>query len=581
MLQQRVGLSKGRRLRRWRPETGAFVMAVILIVLGFYFVYPVVLIAVNSFNITPSIIHPPTWGLDNWRTAFRDPELFEAVFNSVYIFVLSTSITFPLAVLISWALARVKMPFTYGLEFMFWVAFLVPGISSTLGWIMLLDPELGVINKGLEALPFIDHGPFNINSIQGIVWIHVIGRGVASSVMLLTPAFRNMDVTLEEAGRVSGASNLSTMMRVTLPVMMPPMVIVLALQLTRVFESFETEQLLGLPFGFFVYSTKIFQFARMTPPEYGQATALASITLVLVAFIIPLQRWLIHRRRHTTVTGSFKPGRIDVGRWAYVIFGSIVALLLLKIVAPVLSLLVGSVMWRAGFWVPDPFTLDHWRFVLGDSLFITSLTNTLWIASVAAIASPLLFSLLGYILVRTRWPGRGWLDTMIWVSAVIPGMLSGLGLLWMFLGTPFLVPIYGTLIPLVIVVIIQGNTTGTQLSKAVFLQMGADMEEQARISGAGWLRTYVTVWLPLIMPTMILLATINFVQAATTTSSIILLATRGTMTLSIMALELAHPDVARIEEAGIISLFIMVMSGGLALTARAFGLRVGIRERRY
>ena len=111
--------------------------------------------------------------------------------------------------------------------------------------------------------------------------------------------------------------------------------------------------------------------------------------------------------------------------------------------------------------------------------------------------------------------------------------------------------------------------------------MGADMEEQARISGAGWLRTYFRVWIPLIMPTMILLATINFVQAATTTSSIILLATRGTMTLSIMALELAHPDVARIEEAGIISLFIMVASAGLALTARAFGLRVGIRERRY
>ena len=46
-------------------------MAVILIVLGFYFVYPVVLIAVNSFNTAPSIINPPEWGLDNWRIAFR------------------------------------------------------------------------------------------------------------------------------------------------------------------------------------------------------------------------------------------------------------------------------------------------------------------------------------------------------------------------------------------------------------------------------------------------------------------------------------------------------------------------------
>lgn len=555
-------------------------MAVILIVLGFYFVYPVVLIGINSFNITPSIIHPATYGLDNWRIAFRDPEIFEAIGNSLLIFALSMAINFPLAVLIAWSLARVRMPFTYGLEFGFWVAYMVPGISSTLGWIMLLDPALGFINKGLVFLPFIDNGPFDIFSIPGIVWVHVMGRGVASQVMLLTPAFRNMDAALEDASRVSGTSNIGTMMKVTLPVMLPPIVIVFALQMTRVFDSFEIEQLLGIPFGFFVYSTKIFEFARLSPPEYGQATALASLTLILVAVIVPFQRWLIHRRIHTTVTGSFKPGRVDLGSWGHVIFGGIIFLLFLKIVAPVLSLLLGSFMWRAGFWFGDPFTLDHWRFVLTDALFLNSLANTVWIALIAAVMSPLLFSALGYIIVRSKWPWRGSLDTLIWVSAVIPGMLSGLGLLWMFLGTPFLVPLYGTLVPLIIVVIISGNTTGTQISKAVFLQMGSDMEEQARVSGAGWLRTYFRVWIPLIMPTLILLATMNFVSAATTTSSIILLATRGTMTLSIMALELAHPDVSRIEEAGIISLFIMLMSMGLALTARAFGLRLGIRERR-
>jgi iron(III) transport system permease protein len=557
-------------------------MVVILLTLGFYFLYPIFLIGMNSFNITNSLLADPVYGLDNWRSAFSQPELFTAVGNTFLIFGLQLVIGFPIAIAIAWSLARARMPFTYGLEFLFWVAYLVPSISITIGWMLLMDPVLGFLNRAITWLPFVDSGPFNIFSVPGIIWVHIVGSTVPSGVILLTPAFRNMDVSLEEASRVSGSSNLRTMLRVTLPVMTPPMVVVFALRVVRMFESFETEQLLGVPFGFFVYSTKLFELARESPPQYGAATALGSITLLLVAFIIPIQRWLVSRRQYTTVTGSFKPGRVNLGPWTWLIFGAIVFVLVLLIVAPVLSLLLGSFMLRAGIFILTPtYTLDHWRFVLTDDIFLNSLKNTLWLATTAAIVSPLLFSMLAYIIVRTKWIGRVALDSLIWISAVIPGMLAGLGLLWMFVGTPFLRPLYGTLIPLIIVVIIQGNTTGVQISKAFYLQMGADLEEQARVSGAGWWTTYFKIWLRLMMPTLVLLAVMNFMYAATTTSSIILLAPRGTRTLSILALEFAAPGVGLREAAGIVSLITLFLAVGMAVTARAFGLRLGIRERRY
>ena len=105
------------------------------------------------------------------------------------------------------------------------------------------------------------------------------------------------------------------MLRVTLPLMISPMILVFALQLLRVFSSFETELLLGTPFGFFVYSTKIYALVRSDVPNYGEATALASITLLLLLLIVPLQRHIIQRRRYTTITGSFRPGLIDLGVW--------------------------------------------------------------------------------------------------------------------------------------------------------------------------------------------------------------------------------------------------------------------------
>ncbi|NIO07664.1 MAG: iron ABC transporter permease, partial [Deltaproteobacteria bacterium] len=87
----------------------------------------------------------------------------------------------------------------------------------------------------------------------------------------------------------------------------------------------------------------------------------------------------------------------------------------------------------------------------------------------------------------------------------MPGILSGLGLLWLFLGTPLLVAMYGTIYALVLVVILQGKLLSTQMIKSVFLQMGADLEESALVSGAGWLYTYFRIWLPLLMPTLVLI----------------------------------------------------------------------------
>ncbi|MGH7843816.1 MAG: ABC transporter permease [Candidatus Binatia bacterium] len=573
-----------------RPRTSTAIMAAILVTLGFYLIYPVSLILIQSFNTAPEIlIGTPQWGLDNWRVAFTEPRLFRALGNTIMIWMLVMLVSFPTATLIAWTLARTKIPFSHGLEFMFWISYMMPNISTTIAWIILLEPDLGFINIGLRKLfPFIGEGPFNIFSIPGILWANLMANGIAVKVMLLTPAFRNMDASMEEAARVGGASNLRTMLQVTLPLMASPMVLVFALQLLRVFQSFEIEQLLGVPFGFFVYSTMIFDMVRQEPPLYGQATALASITLLVVALIIPMQRWILQRRHYTTITGSFKPGLIDLGRWKWPLFGGVGVLIVLLTLLPAMILVLSSFMTRTGYFNIDPvFTLEHWRLVLTDNLFVDAVKVTLILASTSALLSPLLFSIFAYIMVHTRWPGRDALDFIIWGSATIPGILSGLGLLWLFLGdfppgSGFrpLAFLYGSVYALVLVVIIQGKTTGTNIFKGMFVQVGKDMEEQARISGAGWLRTYFRVWIPLLMPTWILIGTLNFVTAANTTSSIILIADRSTRTLSILALEFASPDIGMREEASIISIFLIVFTVGIASLARAFGLRLGVQHER-
>lgn len=562
---------------RKSSDVGLFVMAVLLIVFGFWIIYPIVLILISSFNAA-GFGQEPVWSFENWRTAWSDPGVFSSLWNTLLIYLLNTGIGFPIAIAVSWALARTKMPFSSGLEFMFWISFMLPNVATTVGWTFLLDPDTGILNR---ALDYVGIGAFNIYSVSGIVFAHLMANQISQGVMLLTPAFRNMNLALEEAGRTSGASNLRTMFQVTLPLMMPPILVVFMLKMSRMMQSFEVEQILGTPINFYIYSTKIYNFMHYyEPPQYGTAAALASVTLLVVVFIIVMQKWLLGRRQYTTVTGQFKPGVVDLGWLQKVIFALIVVLVAMLTVIPVITLIGGSFMTRVGFFEATPLlTTHHWNLVLSDRGFMRALITTLTLALGTSIVSPLIFSIVAYVLVRTKWPGRGMLDAIFWLSAAVPGILAGLGMLVMFLETPFLSAIYGTVYALALVMLLQGKLTSTQLVKGVLMQLGSDLEEAARTSGAGWLYTYFRIWLPLIRPTLLVLGVYHFVLAANTTSSIILLATRDTLTLSIMTLELMTNEQGRqLEAAGIISLIIVAMTVGVALVARAFGFQVGIKH---
>ena len=305
------------------------------------------------------------------------------------------------------------------------------------------------------------------------------------------------------------------------------------------------------------------------------------MTMGIIAVIFPIQRWITHRRQYTTLTGTFKPGLIEIGNWRWVFLGAILFLLTMFTVLPFTVVIVGSFMSRVGFFNAVPlWTTTHWVEVFTDPLFARGLRTTTILAVAAGIGSPLIFSMIAYLLVRTHWRWRRILDGTIWVSAVFPGIISGLGLLLMFLTVPGLRWLYSSIWALILVVLIAGNTTGTNIFKGVMIQLGSDVEEAARVSGAGWLRTYFTIVVPLLMPTMVLIGMLNFIAAASTTSSIILLASRDTITLSILGLEWASPELGRTENAGIISLVVMVYTLTLALIGRHYALKMGVRHDR-
>ena len=569
---------KPKRGVRW-SDKGTFVVGAIILTLGFYLIFPVALILGLSFNTSLLFFarEGREWGLENWRIAFADPRIFQAVWNTVWLFAISQLVSLPFSITVAWLLGRTRIPGSNWLEIGYWISYVTPG--GLIAWIILLDPDTGIANTVLELLPFVNEGPFNIYSIPGIIFIHVIGGASSTTVMILTPIFRNMDAAMEEAARVSGAGTLRTMIRVTVPIMISPIVLIFGLQLMRMFTSFERELILGMPIGFFVYSTLIFDLIRGNePPLYGQATALASLTLLVIVFIIPLQRWILTRRRYATITGSFKRGLIELGPWKWFAFAFVISDHVINAFTFAI-MIMGSLMTVAGLFILDPiFTLTHWQFVLSERASLSAIQTTLVLTFAAGIFSPLLFALLAYIIVRTRWRLRYGLDSLIWLSGAIPGILSSLGLLLMFLWVPGLNLLYGTMWVLILVVIISGNTSGVNLFKGYIVNVGDDMEEAARVAGAGWWKAFFTIWVPILAPYMVLIGLFNFNMAANTTASIILLASRETTPVSILILQWLLEGGLGKEKAAVLQIILGFITLFTAIAARHYGRKLGVRH---
>ena len=548
----------------------------LILIVGFLVLTPLFLMILNSFQ-TARPGQPIVWGLEGWVKAFTTPGIVKAMTNTVTLAFTRQVIALLIGAFFAWLIARTDIPMKGTLEFFFWLSFFLPALPETMGWILLLDPKYGLMNQGLQAIGLVSQPIFNIYSFWGIVWAHM-GGTVSVKVMLLAPAFRNLDAVLEEASKISGASGVRTFFRIIIPVMMPAILVTTILGLIRSLEAFEIELLLGTPIGLQVYSTKIHELVTWEPPQFAPAMALSTVFLGALLLMVALQRKYIGKRSYETITGrgfSIRPTPLGRLRWPAFVMVLLFAVCITLV--PTTLLLLGTFMKLFGFFnIADPWTLENWRATLSDPVLLRSLWNTLAIGFGSGLVGVFFYSLIAYVVVKTRHPGRGLLDFLSWLPWSVPGILLGIALLWTFLQTRIFLPIYGTIYILMIAMVIKSMPFGAQMIKSVLIQLGSDLEEASKVCGATWFDTFRRVILPLIMPAMITVALVGFISAARDISTVVLLGSGKSRTLSLLMLDFAAG--AEFEKATVVAVIIVGLVVGAALCARALGGQVGVRE---
>jgi iron(III) transport system permease protein len=559
---------------RFRVDGLTILYSILLVFVAFIVLYPIVLLAINSFNTAP-FGRGWTWGIENWTTSFTQPRIASALTNTVTLSVTRQFISILIGVTIAWLLARTNLPGRNWLEMGFWFALLLPHLPILMGWILLLDGHYGILVNAIRAIPGLSGFQFEIFSWWGIVVAHLVINLIPLKVFLLTPAFRNIDGALEEAARAHGASTFRSLFQIVFPLVTPAILFTALLGVIRSMQSFEIELILGGAASIDVYSTLIYREIQQSPPRYGSATALAMIVLVAMAPFIVLQQGFVARRSYQTVSGKFQARLYDLGKMRWPAFAAIAGLLFFILVLPTVFMLLSSFMKVFGvFNVPEPWTTANWGRILHDPLLLKAIGNTLIIGFGATLVSITLFTTIAYVSLRSKFFGKRLLDFLTWLPSTIPGIVTSLGLLWLFLSTPMFRPLYGTIWILIIAMGLAGITLGTQLIRNALMQLGSELEEASWAAGAGWTLTMRRVLMPLMAPTIAIVGLQSFAAAVSAVSLIALLGSAANKPLSLLQLE--YLDTGLFEPASAIGIVIFLLAVVAAVAARIVSSRVGL-----
>jgi len=567
------------RVLRWRLGRRAWAdllqprnLIILAVVLGIGYLALVPL----GFLLWGTFFDADGFTLRFFREAYASIGLGEMALNSLVFAIGSTLLSMTLGTSLAYLAVRTDVPLRRLIFAASLVPLIIPGILHTVAWILLFSPRTGLFNLVLE--PILGPGAFNIFSMQGMILVE--GLHLSPIVFLLmAAAFRSMDPALEESALMSGARMATMFRRITLPLVWPALTASILVIMVRCLEAFEVPAILGIQAREWVFTSRIWRSLQTFPPKYGQAGAFAMSLLLFTTVGVFLQSRLSQRgRAFQTVTGKgFRPRPLPLRRWRWPAVALVLAYFLIAVVMPLLILVYSSTQPFYSAPSVESFSrmsLDNYVATFTRPQSLRAFRNSLVLGIGTATAVMFGMAIASWLVVRTRLRGRWLVDNLAFLPLVIPGLVLGVALLFVYLRFPL--PIYGTLWILFIAYTTRYMPYGMRYSASSMYQISGELEESAHTSGASWWQTFRRVILPLLMPGLvagwIYIVLVSFRELA----SSILLYSPGNEVLSVLIWERwENGQFTQLAALGIVMVATLVV---LVVVASRLGARIGVKE---
>jgi iron(III) transport system permease protein len=447
--------------------------------------------------------------LSNYVALVSDRLSYAILANTLIFSGIALVIALGLGVAIAFLCERTDIPGKPVVFTLMSVSLILPNFAVALGWVFLLNPQIGLLNGALMSLLGLREAPFNIASLTGMGFVEGLNL-VPVAFVMSAAALKSMDPVLEEAASMSAATALGTFRRITLPVLAPAILGVTIYIFTLSFTAFDVPAVIGLSRRIFTFSTYIYSMLDQTveTPKYGFVAAL-SVTMIAFGAVLG---WYYNRvqrqgRKYAVISGkAFRPRILPLGRArgpaiaaiaCYFIAAQLLPLLVLAWAACLPYLQMPSAASIAQLSTSNLFRGIDFRFfgALGNTALLMLLVPTITVALSLAIS---------WVVLRSNIRYRSVFDIFAFMPHTIPAVVFSVSALFVALFVlQGIVPIYGTIWLLVMVYAVSRLGYGTRMTNSALVQINRELEEAGAASGAGFARTMRAIVLPLMRPTIL------------------------------------------------------------------------------
>ena len=447
-----------------------------------------------------------------------------------------TFLSLIVGVLMSVLVWRTDIPFKGALDILIILPLFLSPFAGLIAWVALGSAKTGFINVaanavlklvGIQTTAVVD-----IWSYAGVVWVMFLFF-CPFAYLFTTGSFRGMDSALEEAARTSGASAVRTLWRITIPMATPAILASGLLIFILAAEMYTIPGIIGSTSGFTTLPWKIYEDSTAFPVHRAHAAAAGTLLLWVTFFGVWVQRRITRRsERYVSVTGKgFRAKPLALGPWKIPALIGVGTYILCADILPFGSLIMSSLMrYSAPSITMENFTFEHYSKMFGQQ----DMRDTLWNTVFLALASGAICVLVGFVisfmeLRRPKFSTRA-IAFLGVLPVAVPGLVYGIGLLWIYLQTP----IYGSIWILLLAFVAKFLPYGIVVSRSGILQLHPDLEQSARVCGAGSLTVLRLIVLPLMRGTLIAILFFVMIQSTKELSASVLLYSERSQVLSVL-----------------------------------------------
>jgi len=284
--------ARSRTTGRRRPMLGFRVLALVPFVgiLAVFAAYPILLLlrmSVSRIDLQGGIFSWTFTGTQNLSRAVGDSLFRTALWNSAVFILLTTVLSVLLGVALAIVTDRAVLMQRAALNVLFWPAVVAPVVVSVI-WLLVLSPQIGVLNKVLATLGLPSQGLLGsgTGAMAAIVVVDV-WHWTPVVFLLVYTALKGIDRSVQEAAQIDGATERQTLQHITLPLLLPAIAAAAAVRVVMGVKVFDEMYLLthGGPGTSTTVVSLLIRSVVFDQVDlgYGGALSVLVVTLVVLA----------------------------------------------------------------------------------------------------------------------------------------------------------------------------------------------------------------------------------------------------------------------------------------------------------